>query len=639
MDSTLRPNPYPGTALYHRARAAEKLKNCIDRIPESIILPNINQWAEDNRTILPGLSPLPGRHKISTAPYMAEITDCLHPDSPLRKIAVMKSVQSTATHHAENAIAYYIRYKLGSIGYYTSDLTMARVRSSGNIDTLIDGCGLGDYVKPISTRNARKTSDTTYYKEFAGGSRMLVGSYKSPGMLKSVTMTLLIMDEVDEAPEEVAHQGDTMSLLEGRTIAVRNPKLLYISTPKRLGTSKIHEMFLAGDQRYYHMPCPRCGGFQVLVLKSADARHGLTFTTERKASKRILKEDSVRYICRHCFKAFRESAKQEMLEAGRWEPAAVNADSNLRSYHVSGLMAPAMFLSWTRICQEFLNSDTGQDIPVFKNFMINYMGEPWIVRARHASWKAVKQRALPYRLGRLPSDASGMLYGAVDVQGDRLESLVASVGPGLEKWIVDYKVFRGSPVNPIDPVWESVAEYFENKRFDYCGRKISVIAVGVDCGYNPGKAQGAIYHTVHEFCRLHPHKFRAVRGENRVSSATVGMARYTSSPSGQRAVTISGDEIKHILYDNISKPSGAHATHVPKYADSTSSRRVPDRFYQSLMSEIWQENRNKKFSWVPVYKRNEVLDCLVYIIGLAYIDGVQAWSEKTWAEYHKELLA
>jgi len=273
------------------------VERIIDSLPTEIELPTITEWAEANRYYPPGVSPFYGKHNRKTAPHMVEILECLHPDSPISWVSLMKSVQSTATTHAECVIGYYIRYKLASMGYYTATQELARIRGSANIDTMIDNSGLAEYVKPHSNRNNRKKSDSALYKEFSGGIKLQLNSYNSIGGMKSNTIPFMILDEIDEMPEDLKGQGDTLSILEGRTIAVRNPKVFVISTPTVMETSKIYKLFMAGDQRHCYVPCPLCGEMQVLDLKKGDSKHGLTFTTEKgkDGKKKLIPETCLLY--------------------------------------------------------------------------------------------------------------------------------------------------------------------------------------------------------------------------------------------------------------------------------------------------------------------------------------------------------
>ena len=158
--------------------------------------------------------------------------------------------------------------------------------------------------------------------------------------------------------------------------------MLFISTPSRMETSRIYKSFIEGDQRHYFVPCPICGEMQILVLKGAGKEHGLTFgmKKETRTSARVLDPKSVRYICEFCHGEFTEANKQDMLLKGKWIPTWQKTEHkpkslNHKSYNNQGLISP--FLAWERICQQFVNTEFGKNLMLFKDFTINYMGRPW----------------------------------------------------------------------------------------------------------------------------------------------------------------------------------------------------------------------------------------------------------------------
>jgi phage terminase large subunit GpA-like protein len=190
-----------------------------------------SEWAAANRYLPQGVSNLPGKINHEIAPHMVEIQDCFHPDTGIKSVSIMKSTQSLATTTIENVIGWAIKNKLHNILYIISSKGMAKMRSSAAIDVLIDYSGLSDYIKPISSRMKRKTADNTFYKEFAGGYRLMMTSWHSIADAKSFSWDLIIMDEIDEAPIELKGQGDPEKLFEVRGVTARHLKIAKISTP------------------------------------------------------------------------------------------------------------------------------------------------------------------------------------------------------------------------------------------------------------------------------------------------------------------------------------------------------------------------------------------------------------------------
>lgn len=638
----------------------------IDSLPDEIFIALFSDWAEENRYIPPGISDFYGQFDNSVAPHLVEILNRLHPDDPCTHIALMKSVQSAGTTTvAENAIGAYIRYKLGNILFLTSTKGIAAIRGSANIDTLIDNSNLAQYLSPLSNRTGKKNKDNTFYKEFMGGIKMLLSSYNSPGDLKSNTWHLIVRDEWDEAGLELKDQGDIGKMIEGRTKGIRNYKILDISTPTRAETSRIYKSYLDGDQRQYHVPCPLCGEKQTLTLKRSGDDYGLTFTREKDkvTGQKLLVPETVRYTCKYCKEDFYESKKQWMLQNGIWIPQVVPKDKKKHSYHAPGLIAPEPFLSWERICQEFIDADFGQDLFLFKDFTINVLGNPWAAIKKAAKWEALKKRAEDYTLSEVPGgqkiNISGidlytgpmLLFGGVDVQGDRLELCVTGFGINSEKWIVDYQIFYGDTSDIDDHCWSSLDDYVYNHEYKILDKPINIEMCAVDAGYNPrkdaekrGKDYAGKAHIVYEFVSYRTDRFMAIMGDPKDNA--IGIIKESKITDTNTSLTkrymVSVSLLKELIMSVVDNSEGHGTIHVPNMQIIEGLYKpIPDEFYQQFLSERYQEDPKKpgSYIWKKIRNRNEILDTFIYSIAAADRIGVTRWTKEHWGTYYFELVA
>ena len=644
-------------AEIYRRTQQQKLLSRLERLPVNIYVPLPTEWAEENRYIPPGVSDYYGPMTYDVMPQLREVVNNLHPDSDIKQTSFMKSVQSGGTTGiAETAIGMYIKYKLGSILYLTSTKDSAKTKVSSSIDPMIDYSGLSDSLKPISGRSRQKTADTALYKEFAGGIKFLATSYGSIADLKSNTFHLLIKDEWDEAGAELKDQGDIEGIIHGRTKGVRNYKILDISTPSRMETSRIYNSFLQGDQRYYYVPCPLCGEFQVLTLKGGDKDYGLTFSMQKdKKGNKVLIPETVRYICRHCKGEWHESQKANVVRQGEWRPTVEPLDPHHRSYHSSGLMVNELFLSWERICQDFINTDFGEDILKFKDFMINDLGWPWASVEKHMEWTEIRDRADGYAYGEVPQGEverveSGELYrgpliltGGVDVQKDRLELHVVGFGPGMEKWSVDYKIFYGNTANIDDPCWLGLHEWVYGHTYKIVGEDSYISKVAIDSGYDPRAARGKDWagksHIVYDFVAPRTDRFIAVMGfEDKKAVGLLKEAR-TENQRLTKRVNVYVSLIKEMIMSTIDIAHGPGATHFPRYTYAGDNRQeLPDEHYRQFLSERYQEIKPKEFGWKKIYKRNEVWDTFIYAIAAAEYIGISSWTQDAWVSYYYQIV-
>ena len=143
---------------------------------------------------------------------------------------------------------------------------------------------------------------------------------------------------------------------------------------------------------------------QHLKLKYKGDAYGLTFSMKKneKTGARELDTTSVQYICKGCAKPFYEFNKNDAISKGEWRPTwqsttYIPKSPKHKSFHIPGLLSP--FLSWNRVCQQYINTNFGQDILKFKDFTINYLGEPWARVESNGSWEDLRNRAEDYVMG------------------------------------------------------------------------------------------------------------------------------------------------------------------------------------------------------------------------------------------------
>ena len=125
-----------------------------------------------------------------------------------------------------------------------------------------------------------------------------------------------MIDEVDRFPMDL--EGSPIDLLFQRTTTFAGRrKIFLLSTPTHAAESRIEQAWREGDMRRYHVPCPHCGAFQVLVWEQI----------------RWPGEDRRRafYVCCHCGEAIQERQKQNMVAQGRW--IAIRRKATARPRH------------------------------------------------------------------------------------------------------------------------------------------------------------------------------------------------------------------------------------------------------------------------------------------------------------------
>lgn len=609
-------------------------------------IPSVKEWAENNRYLPAGTTERPGLWDARFVPYTVEIQECLHPDNPARVISIIKSTQSVMTTTIENAIGHSIKYGLHNILYVISDLDMAKLRSRGAIDVLIDFCGLSDHIKPITKReNQRKTPDTILYKEFSGGHRLLMTSYNSIAKLKSFSWDFIIMDELIEAPFEISDQGDPETIIEARGKTIRDLKVVKLSTPSASGACRIYKAFRSGDQREYMIPCPRCGGFQFLEFMKESRAWGLYGDYEfDKRGKGSLSPGTARYKCKLCEKDFYEHERDMFMpcrEVGGlayWEPQGTAQDSRDRSYHISAMMSP--MTEWANIVTDYLKADMGKKLQDYKNFVITNEGWHFENDKRLILWDEIKGRAENYERGKVPAGPF-IITAGVDVHKNRLICQLVAWGPGMEAWTFDHEEFFGQTADINSPAWLNLKAW--------CGRFFAVPSLGgaefavscaaVDISYNPNKDSTLTDNNLRTevnaavlFCKQNEGFFIPVKGvadDMKSTGFTVAQKRHSAYDTSFYLVDVSAvkDEIIH----NIDKTEGPGAVHFCKSFE--------DEYFKEFCSEVYGEDpQTGRVGYYKVYPRNERWDTFVYAAAAAKINKLDTWDNDRWAELKHALL-
>src|SRR5690606_39263305 len=119
----------------------------------------------------------------------------------------------------------------------------------------------------------------------------------------------------------------------------------------------------------YHVPCPHCGGTQIL-LWGAKTEWGIKWL---KTASGVARPETAVYICRHCAAAIEEHKKEGMLANGIWIPDAPGAGLGKRAgFWLNKLYSPLGWKSWTALVEEWEAANekkrTGDSAPL-KKFM------------------------------------------------------------------------------------------------------------------------------------------------------------------------------------------------------------------------------------------------------------------------------
>jgi phage terminase large subunit GpA-like protein len=582
--------------------------------PAVHLLPS--EWADERRFLSSSAAAEPGRWRTDRTPYLREIMDCFDIYSEVQEVVIMKGAQLGLTEAGFNVAGYFIDMDPCPIMYVMpTDATVKR-NSKLRFDPMVRESPT--LAAKVSAGSSRSKSNTMLQKDYPGGTMIFQGANTASG-LRSVPIRVLIFDETDAFPSDLDGEGSPIELGLARTRTFEGTKkVLKISTPTLADTSVIAAEFASTDQRYYHIPCPHCGTFQVLEWENIIFDSDATRVTE------------AHYQCEGCEVLIEERHKTKMLAAGQW--IATNTDGHdpqRRGYHINSFYSPLGWFSWVSAANQFLKAFREHDQAKMKVFVNTVQGKAWEETTVTPRAQDLYERRGGYRSKEVPAQVTTLTAG-VDIQGDRIEVEVVGWAQGMRAYSIDYVVLPGNTNQP--EVWARLSQllYTPYERAD--GATIGLSRMCVDSGFNTQE--------VYNFCREHPGQIVVpVKGQDNdrqkvmIRPPQVVDVKANGKKVGKVGLWNLGvSMIKQEVYGRLMLGLTAAGDTPPGYCF------FPEDYDMTYFNMLASERLAKrltpqgyyKFVWEKIQARNEALDCRVYARAAAAMLGLDRWRDEHW---------
>ncbi len=502
-------------------------------------------------------------------------------NSDVEMIVMMSSAQVGKTEILNNVIGYFMSQDPAPMLMVQPTLQMAEAYSKDRLSAMLrDTPCLKNTVKDPRTRDS---GNTLLHKTFPGGHVTMAGS-NSPASLASRPVRVVLCDEVDRY--EGTSEGDPVDLAHKRTTTFWNRKIMLTSTPGIKGLSRIESAYEQSDMRKYHVPCPHCNEFQILVFGQ------IKWPKERKGKNIRHITARAYYECEHCGCDITEVHRQWMVSNGEWR---AQADFNgTAGFWINELYSP--WVSFSNIAEKFLQAKKGgqETLRVFVN---TSLAETW-----EESGESVDDGSLFSRRERYGPKvplAAVLITAGVDVQDDRLEVETVAWGKGVESWNLEYKVFYGDPGRT--DVWNDLDIFLQKLYTHESGAKMKIAGICVDSGG---------HHTIQVYEYVKPRQIRriwAIKGRGGMG-VPVTKRPSTRNKGRVKLFLIGVDGIKESIYARLKvEEFGPGFMHFPLQRD--------EEYFKQLTAEKIITRYVKGFpkrEWVKSRSRNEALDCRVY---------------------------
>lgn len=559
-----------------------------------------------------------GRWEVSVTPYMAEPINRFSLRDAYRRIVLQFGAQLGKTTGICIGLGYIIACRPRPVMVVRPKTEDAKDFAKREIAGIV---GASPQLRDLVAKPRGRDADATLLNRSFKGGRLYLRSANSPAELASIAVGDLLLDEVDRFSESAGTEGDPVDLAMRRTATFRRTRKVFAtSTPGNEGESRIEDALFEGDLRHFWVPCPHCGGAQVLVWAQ------VKWDDDPAAAW---------YECAHCGERIEDSLhKPAMLAAGAWRPMdhesetgeclycreKIGADPHLppdpecASYHLSGLYSP--WTTWGDAAQEF--AAARHDPERLKQWVNTVLGETW----RDTFGQGVSHEPLMLRRelyqAEVP-DGVVLLTAGIDLHLDRIECEVTGWGYGEESWRVAYEVLPGRVSDPFDPCWVRLEQLLGRTFRQGASGALMVTAACLDTGGGRDQeTDGSITQAAYQFLqRWRGHHVYGIKG--RVNDSPVKEPIWPRAPSQVRTrsgttVTIYPvrvDVAKDLHYARLQVDEpGPGYCHLPAEAD--------EAYCKGLVAEVKRHRtsagRSVSFWYLPQHRRNEPLDCRVYNI-------------------------
>ena len=562
----------------------------------------VSQWADRHRFLDSKTSAEPGKYRTSRTPYSRQWQDSAN-CAWVRQVSIIAGTQLGKTETLNNILGYAIHQDPAPAMVVMPRNPDVRLATQRRILPMIMG-------SPVLKAELTEHEHDVKNVEIAFRRAVLyVRSSQSPADLSSVPVRYLLADEVDKYPKWAGDEAAPLDLARERQKTFWNRIAFVTTTPTTRDATGWSE-YEDGDRRSFYLPCPDCGGFQVLDWHQVSYPKGSTA--------RDVERDGtiVAYACKLCGVTIADNAKPRMLELGVWVPAghavkewiatgqAADREPH-RSYHLPSLYSP--WLRWSDMAAQWLKS---KDKPErLQNWVNSWLAEPWEDKIEAPTESDIDAAIVPgwtHAAGKIPEGVLVATAG-VDVQKNGMWVVVRGWGWDGQTWLL----FAG-----FVSTWDALEDVLYRNDWTPSGAKTAGIRAGfIDSRHRRGECL--------EFVRRRP-TMKLAQGVDRTSALDFSSQKLEKHPDTgenlKRSVRIWSLTVARFKDNHAEAMRDPAKWHVPED--------VSDDYRRQVTSEhkIRKRVRNRERDmWVlkPGSRANHLLDCEVYSVAAGKLVQVE----------------
>lgn len=520
----------------------------------------------------------------------------------------------------------------------------------------------------IDVSGSTRSGNTVMFKQFTGGFLKLISS-NNVRSVKSTPARYVIVEEPDDANENVGKQGDSVTLLFERTKRMRNAKRVLGGTPSVKGFSRVEERISKSDKRVLPVNCHDCGEAHVLDFENVVGWQG--DEDAPGAGHEIYGHHSPEhaiYACPHCGSVWddwqrKENIKQTVRDAMAAGDPLCGWVATAEFDGVAGFMLLSELYSCLpgagvgALVRDYLEAeyyaaqgDENKKI-VFTNSKLAKAYEYEDGRSNADDFKdlAAADRASQHKEFTVPHEGLMLTIG-IDVQHDRLAIIVRAWGRGEQSWLVYWgEIYaNNSCADKSDAVWTAL-DAITFRTFKHAsGTGLYASAISIDS--SDGHTNDAVYHWVRDRSRKYPGVLTmAIKGSSSTANPEIfaqpklrgidhkdPKKQTKADRKGVKVYMVGTQRAKDLIAARMDLPGEG-----PGRMHYYNSEQLRWDYFDQMTAEAKipsKTQRHKKVWALKSGRRCEAWDCEVYAMHAARAKRIHLLSPKDWDAIEAEVL-
>lgn len=381
----------------------------------------------------------PGPWRGARTPYLAGIIDAIQ-EPGAEEIVVIKAAQVGFSESLRNLLGFFIDHDPGPTLIVMPDQKSAEELIEERIKPLIE------YTPAVARHLTSRAWDVKKSAIRLTTMSIYIGWAGSSQALKSRPIRNLYLEEPDEYPAVSGAGGDPISKAMKRvtTYAAKGRARVIIGgTPTRSDGNVWKAWEACGDQRYFWIPCPKCGKYQKLIWSRVKFEPAIDGETIKHHATRIVDTNAAWYECEGCGERLNEQHKLVMIRRGVWagQDQVVTPDGRVagpvRRHRRIGFCLPAMYSPWVTMAKLAAEWIEAQDDPQqLCDFVNQRLAEPFEDQIDRLSPNVIENKAKMAPPAGVVPRWSQLLFATADTQKDWFKVHIRAWGWGYRSQLV-----------------------------------------------------------------------------------------------------------------------------------------------------------------------------------------------------------